>query len=140
MKKTLLAARVACFALNLMPGMASAQPALGKVDAVYVAMSQFVLVEYTPGMRTHDHPLVAEVRLRDANGQPARRVMLRLEKEAVDTGDIVAINEGEQGNGLRTAPMRSHDRLAHVAAKNDSLLARNFFNATPEFLAFRKGD
>ena len=139
MKKTLLAASVACFALNLMPGMASAQPALGKVDAVYVAMSQFVLVEYTPGMRTYDRPLVAEVRLRDANGQPARRVMLRLEKEAVDTGDIVAINEGEQGNGLRTAPMRSRDRLAHVEAKHDSLLARNFFNATPEFLAFRKG-
>lgn len=140
MKKSLLAAAVACAALNFMPATASAQPALGKVDAVYVAMSQFILLEYTPGMHTHDRPLVADVRLRDANGQPARRVMLRLEKETVDAGDIVAVNEGESGNGLRTAPLRSRDRLAHVEAKHDSLQARNFFNTTPKFLALRKDD
>jgi len=139
-KKSLLAAAIACVALNLMPATASAQPALGKVDAVYVAMSQFILVEYTSGMRTHDRPLVADVRLRDANGQPARRVMLRLDRETVDAGDIVAVNEGESGNGLRTAPLRSRDRLAHVEAKHDSLLARNFFNTTPKFLALRKDD
>ena len=140
MKKSLLAASVACAALTLMPGAASAEPALGKVDVVYVAMSQFILVEYTPGMRTHDRPLVAEVRLRDASGQPARRVMLRLDRETVDTGDIVAVNEGESGNGLRSAPLRSHDRLAHVEAKHDSLHARNFFNTTPKFLALKKDD
>ena len=140
MKKSLLAATVACVAHNLMPGTAGAQPALGQVDAVYVAMSQFILVEYTPGMRTHERPLVADVRLRDANGQPSRRVMLRLDRETVDAGDIVAVNEGESGNGLRTAPLRSRDRLAHVEAKHDSLLARNFFNTTPNFLALRKND
>lgn len=68
------------------------------------------------------------------------RVMLRLDGETVDTGDIVAVNEGESGNGLRSAPLRSRDRLAHVEAKHDSLLARSFFNTTPKFLTLRKDD
>ena len=135
MKRNLFAAAAATLAFALLPGHALAEPVLGKVETVYVAMSQFLLVEYTPGMRTHDRPLVAEVRLRDANGQAARRVMLRLDQEKVDTGDIVAVIEGDQGRGMRTAPLQSRDRFSRIEAKHESLQARSFFNETPKFLA-----
>ena len=138
MKRNLFAAAAATLAFALLPAHAGAEQVLGKVETVYVAMSQFVLVEYTPGMRTHDRPFVADVRLRDANGQAARRVMLRLDQEKVDAGDIIAIIEGDQGRGMRTAPLLSRDRFSRIEAKHDSLQARGFFNETAKFAALRK--
>ncbi|MBL8383633.1 MAG: hypothetical protein JNM90_11180 [Burkholderiales bacterium] len=116
---------------------ACAEPALGRVETLYVAMSQHLLVEMTPGMRTHDRPLVAGVRLRDAGGAPARQVFLRVEADAVEAGDIVAVSEAERG-ALRTAPLRARDRLLHVEARRDTELARNFFQTRPGFLALRQ--
>ena len=140
MKTKLLATVAASIALSVLSSTAAADQSLGRVETLYVAMSQYILVELTPGMRTHDRPLVADVRLRDANGQAARRVFLRLDGEAVEPGDVVAVNEGEHANSLRTAPLRSRDRLAHIEAKYDSEIARNFFNQAPKFLALKKDD
>ena len=86
-------------------------------------------------------PLVADVRLKDADGKPGRRVFVRLDKEAVDAGDVVAINEGDKPGAPRTGPLRARDRLSHIEAKHDTAYARNFFRpATPDFLALRKDD
>lgn len=120
---------------------ALADPALGRVENIYVSMSQYILIEKTADMRAHDRPLVADVRLKDADGKPGRRVFVRLDKEAVDAGDVVAINEGDKPGAPRTGPLRARDRLSHIEAKHDTAYARNFFRpATPDFLALRKDD
>ena len=103
-------------------------------------MSQFILVELTPGVRAHDHPLVADVRLRDTSGQGGRRLYLRLDNEGVDAGDIVAVNEAGAAGALRAAPLRGRDRLVRIEAKHDTAFARNFFNEAPKTLALRPAD
>jgi hypothetical protein len=138
MKTFSLATTLACAAFCV--GTAAQAETLGRVETVYVAMSQYMLVEMTPGMRTHDRPLVAEVRLRDADGQAARRVMLRLDSDKVEAGDIVAVNEGEQSGAIKTGPLRARDRLARVEAKHDTDSARNFFNQRPSFLALSRSE
>ena len=140
MKRALQIAASAGCTLFALCGSALADPVLGKVEALYVMPEPNVLVEYKPGMRTHDLPRVADVRLRDAGDAGARRIMLRLDDQAVERGDIVAVDEGERGNFLRTAPLRSRDRLAHIEAKHDTPYARNFFGPAPAVLAFRKAD
>ena len=137
MKKLLRVVAVA-LASAALPTPAAAEAVLGKVETLYVAMSRDLLIEFTPGMRTHDRPLVADVRLRDSAGKAARRVFLRLDGAAVETGDVVAINEGERGDAPRTGPFRNRDRLAHIEAKHNTETARNFFRSTPDVLALRK--
>ena len=128
-------------AFAALPVIASADTVLGKVETLYMASSQHMLVEYTPGTRTHDRNLVADVVIRDGAGTPARHVLLPLADEPVERGDIVAINEGERGNALRTAPLRARDRIARIEAKYDTELARNFFRKEPSnFLAALKKD
>jgi hypothetical protein len=133
-KANLRAAATAAL-LALLSAAAGAEPALGKVETIYVAMSRDVLVEWTTEMRTHGRPLVAEVRLRDASGQAARRVFLRLAGENVEAGDIVAVNEGTQ---MRNVPLQSRDRLAHIEAKRDTELARHFFSEPPKLVALTR--
>jgi hypothetical protein len=139
MHRTLYAA-TAGLALLAACGAALAEPTLGKVETLYAAMDRNVLVELKPGARSADFPLVADVRLRDAAGQQSRRVLLRLDGESVERGDIVAVIEGERGSAPRIAPMRSRDQLAHIEAKHDTPYARNFFRSAPDFLALKNPD
>jgi hypothetical protein len=128
-------------ALAVFAPAAYAEPVLGKIETLYLAMSRNVLVEFTPGMRTHDRPIVAEVRLRDATGAPARRVFVRLDGEAVEAGDVVAVSQGERVAALHAAPLRSVDRVTRIEAKHDTELARRFFRpASPSFLALKDPD
>jgi hypothetical protein len=127
-------------AIAIMPAAAAAETVLGKVETLYVALSRDLLIEFTPGMRTHDRPLVADVRLRDAAGQVARHVFLRLDGDAVEAGDVVAVTEDERGRGMRTGSPKSRARLARVEAKFNTDTARDFFRATPKFLALGKAD
>ncbi len=138
--KNLFCAVAVALAIAALPTPAAAEAVLGKVETLYVAMSRDLLVEFTPGMRTHDRPLVADVRLRDAAGEAARRVFLRLDGAAVEAGDVVAINQGDRGDAPRSGPLRNRDRLAHIEAKHNTETARNFFRTTPDFLALRKSD
>jgi hypothetical protein len=136
--KTTLRAAAAALAFAFLPAAASAaEPILGKVETLYVAMSRDLLVEYTPGMHTHGRPLMAEVRLRDASGQAARRVFLRLEGENVEAGDVVAVNERSE---MRNVPLQSRDRLAYVEAKHNTETARYFFRETPRFVALKRAE
>ena len=135
--KTSLRAATAALAFALLPAAAIAEPVLGKVETLYVAMSRDLLVELTPGMNTHDRPLVAEVRLRNDSGQAARRVFLRLAGEEVEAGDVVAVH---QGTAMRNVPLQSRDRLAHIEAKHNTETARYFFRDTPKFVALTRAD
>jgi ribosomal protein S28E/S33 len=106
-----------------------------------LATGQNLLIEYTPGMRTHDREFVAQVRLRDAAGQPARRVMLRMGQDRVEEGDVLALHEGDRPGTLKTAPLPSRDRFAHVEATRDTVMAQTFFKSQPpSFLALRRAD
>lgn len=133
---------LACLALAAaLPGAAVADTVLGKVETVYLASAQNLLVEYTPGMRTHDREFVAQVRLRDAAGQPARRVLLRMGSDRVDEGDVVALHEGDRAGMPRVAPLPARDRFAHVEAARDTVMAQTFFKSQPPaFLALRRAD
>ena len=135
--KTTLRAATAALAFALLPAAAIAEPVLGKVETLYVALSRDLLVELTPGMNTHDRPLVAEVRLRDDNGKAARRVFLRLAGEEVEAGDVVAVH---QGTTMRNVPLQSRDRLARIEAKHSTETARYFFRDTPKFVALTRAD
>ena len=139
MFRTLITAATAMSAL-LPCGIAQSEPVPGRVEALYVATAPSVLVELLPGMRAHDRPILASVRLRAADGTASREVMSPLNGETIQRGDIVAINEGEPRNPPRTAPPRSPDRLSHMQARQDSEFARNFFRTTPKFLALRTDD
>lgn len=124
-----------------LPAAASADTVLGRVETLYLASQHNLLVEYTPGMRTHDRELVAEVRLRDAGGQPGRRVMLRLGSDRVEQGDVIAVHEGDRSSTMRIAPLPTRDRFARIEAPRGSELAQNFFTpAPPSFLALRRVD
>ncbi len=133
---------LACLALAAaLPGAALADTVLGKVETVYLATGQNLLIEYTPGMRVHDREFVAQVRLRDAAGQPARRVMLRMGQDRVEEGDVLALHEGDRPGTLKTAPLPSRDRFARVEATRDTVMAQTFFKSQPPaFLALRRED
>ena len=135
--KTIFRAATAALAFALLPAAAIAEPVLGKVESLYVAVSRDLLIAFAPGMNTHERPLVAEVRLRDSAGQPARRVFLRLAGEEVEAGDVVAVH---QGTAMRNVPLQSRDRLARIEAKHHTETARNFFGDTPKFVAFKQAD
>lgn len=135
--KTAFRAATAALAFALLPVAAIAEPVLGRVEALYVAMSRDLLIEFTPGMNTHERPLVAEVRLRDDAGRAARRVFLRLAGEEVEAGDVVAV---QQGSAMRNVPLQSRDRLARIEAKHHTEMARTFFRDTPQFVAFKRAD
>lgn len=135
--KTTIRAATAALAFALLPAAAIAEPVLGRVEALYVAMSRDLLVEFTPGMNTLDRPLVAEVRLRDGVGQPARRVFLRLAGEEVEAGDVVAV---QQGSAMRNVPLQSRDRLAGIEAKRHTETARTFLDNTPKLVALKRAD
>jgi len=135
--KANLRAAATAAVLALLSATAGAEPVLGKVETIYLAMSRDVLVEFGPGMRDLGRPLVAEVRLRDASGRAARRVFLRLAGENVEPGDIVAVNERVE---MRNVPLQSRDRLAHIEAKHDTELARHFFSETPKLVALTRAE
>ena len=145
MNKHRFAARAAALALALGLGLglaavsAHADPALGKVETLYLASSQHLLIELRPGQAAHGRPLVAEVRIRDTNGEPRRLLRVRLADEAVEVGDIVAIQSADTA-GPMPARMKAENRVSRIEAKHHTDLAKNFFTQPSNFVALIRKD
>ena len=134
-----LACRVAALALGLAAASTHADPVLGKVETLYLASSPHLLIELRPGQAIHGRPLVAEVRIRDANGAPQRLLRVRLADETIEAGDIVAIRPAATAGPL-PARMRAEHRVAGVEAKHGTDLAKNFFTPPSNFVALTRAD
>lgn len=139
MHKHRFASCAAALALGLAAASAHADPALGKVETLYLASSQHLLIELRPGAATHGRPLVAEVRIRDTNGEPQRLLRVRLTDETIEVGDIVAIQSADTA-GPMPARMKAENRVSRIEAKHHTDLAKNFFSPPSNFVALIRKD
>ena len=139
MHKHRFASCAAALALGLAAAAAQADSAIGKVETLYLASSHHLLIELRPGAATHGRPLVAEVRIRDANGEPQRLLRVRLADETIEVGDIVAIRSADTA-GPMPARMKAENRVSRVEAKHHTELAKNFFTPPSHFVALIRKD
>lgn len=114
-------AALSCLALP-----AWADATLGRVETLYIAASDDLLIEVRQDRPARGR-LVAGVRLRDGAGKPTRRVLVKVGSELVERGDIVAIRLSDDTGGFRTGPLADESRVVGVEARYDSPVAQRFF-------------